>query len=114
MTSHISSSHYATSSSTLTKAEDEKGESDLSWDQASYTKSLASLSELNKRASKAPRKVQFKSEVMAFHVDRDFWKFKCQTEPLCETKRQSKSLENLKSVYNEKLVKRNNKRTIKA
>lgn len=116
MTSHMASnSHFSAASSTSTKAEDDKGEEDLSWDQASYTKSLASLSELKKRASKAPRKVQFKSEVMAFHVDRDFWKFKCETEPLCETKRQSKSLENLKSTYNDKLVKRNhNKRTIKA
>lgn len=107
MTSHMASnsnSRFNSSSSIFTAAEDDKGEGDLSRDQASYTQSLASLTELKKRASKAPRKVQFKTEVMAFHHDRDFWKFKCETEPLCETKRQCKSLENLKETYNDKLV----------
>lgn len=82
---------------------------ELSWDEASQTQSLASLRQLKKRAAK---KVQFRSEVeVAFRVDRDFWKFKYMKEPLRDNKRVSKSLENLKATYNDKLVdvKRNNK-----
>lgn len=86
--------------SSLSKKDDEKGD-ETSWGE-SLTQSMASLRQLGKRA--VSKKVQFKNEVVAIRVDRDFWKFKCETEPLCENKRQSKSLENLKATYNDKLV----------
>lgn len=83
---------------------DEK-EAELSWDEASFSQSMASFRPQKKKlATKTSRKVQFKNEVLAFHVERDFWKFKCESEPLCENKRQSKSLEDLKATYSDKLV----------
>ena len=66
------------------------------------------------RQQKKRRKVQFKTEVEAFHIDRDFWKFKCESEPLlCESKKVIKSLENLKATYSDKLVNGRRKTTTK-
>lgn len=84
---------------------DEKEAAKSSWDGASFLQSMASFRpQKKKQATKTSRKVQFKNEVIAFHVERDFWKFKCESEPLCEKKRQSKSLEDLKATYSDKLV----------
>lgn len=103
-----SSQTNSTFSSSLSTEEGEES----SWDEASFSKSLASFRQPKKRVTKTSRKVQFNNQVLAFHVDRDFWKFKCETEPLSENKRQSKSLENLKATYNEKLVNVKRKRRI--
>lgn len=95
---------------------------DVSWEQASFSQSLASFHEFRRMnhhqrdVTKQPKRVQFKNEVVAFHVDHDFWKFKCEKEPLMlEGKRKCKSLENLKAIYNDKLVNvKRTKRAIKA
>lgn len=63
-----------------------------------FSQSLESL----RPPKKVPRKVQFKNEVVALCFDRDFWKYQCLTEPLCENKIRSRSMENLKAIYKEK------------
>lgn len=89
-------------------------EVESSWDEASYSSSMASFRKQKKRTKKTSRKVQFKDEVEAFHVDRDFWKFKCESEQLlCESKKAIKSLENLKATYSDKLVNGRRKTTAK-
>lgn len=101
----MASSSFSNSTSSASFSMDNK-DGETSWDGASCSQSLASLrpTRAQQKNVKRTTRVQFKSEVLAFHVDRDFWKFKCESEPLRESKKQSKSLEDLKATYSDKLV----------